>query len=118
MNTPHIDSYRFGHIVVDGRAYSKDLIILATKIIADWWRKEGHALLPEDLKKVLAARPDLLVVGQGAQGRMSVTEETRQSLELAGIDLVSEPTERACETYNALSERKGKVVAAALHLTC
>jgi hypothetical protein len=116
MNTPHIDSFRFGHLVVDGRAYSKDVIILPDKVIANWWRKEGHALHPKDLKEVLAARPDLLVVGQGAQGRMRVTAEARQSLELAGVDLVAEPTERACETYNKLCEKK--VVAAALHLTC
>ena len=116
MNTPRIDSYRFGHLVVDGQAYSKDVIILLGKIIANWWRKQGHALLPEDLEEVLAARPDLLVVGQGAQGRMRITEEARQSLEQAGIDLIAEPTERACETYNAQCEKK--VVAAALHLTC
>ena len=116
MNTPHVDSYRFGYLVVDGRAYSKDLIILPDKIIANWWRKEGHALLPADLQEVLADRPDLLIVGQGALGRMRVTAEARQSLELAGIDLVAEPTERACQTYNAL--RQEKVVAAALHLTC
>ena len=116
MNTLHIDSYRFGHLVVDGQAYSKDVIILPDKIIANWWREEGHALHPKDLEEVLAARPDLLVVGQGAQGRMRVTAEARQSLELAGIDLVAELTEQACETYNALCE--SKVVAAALHLTC
>jgi hypothetical protein len=116
MHTPHIDSYRFGHLVVDGRAYSKDLIILPDRIIANWWRKEGHALLPADLEEVLAARPNLLVVGQGTPGRMIVTAEARQSLELAGIDLVAQPTERACKTYNALCQKKA--VAAALHLTC
>jgi hypothetical protein len=116
MSTPHIDSYRFGHLVVDGRAYSKDVIILPGRIIANWWRKEGHALQPEDLEEVLAAGPDLLVVGKGAQGRMRVTAEAHKSLELAGIDLVAEPTEQACETYNTLSETKD--VAAALHLTC
>jgi hypothetical protein len=116
MNTPRIDSYRFGHLVVDGQAYSKDVIILPDKIIANWWRKEGHALLPEDLEEVLVARPDLLIVGQGAQGRMSITEEARQSLKEVGIDLIAEPTERACETYNAQYEKQ--VVAAALHLTC
>jgi hypothetical protein len=116
MNVPRIDSYRFGHLVVDGQAYSKDVIILPDKIIAHWWRKESHTLLPEDLEEVLATRPDLLIVGQGAQGRMRITDEARQSLEQAGIDLIAEPTERACETYNAQYEKK--VVAAALHLTC
>ena len=116
MNTPHIDSYRFGHIVVDGRAYSKDMIILPDRIIANWWRKEGHTLHPEDLEEVLAARPDLLVVGQGAHGRMRITAEASKSLELAEIALVAEPTEQACRTYSQL--RGQQAVAAALHLTC
>ena len=81
-----------------------------------WWRKEGHALHPSDLDPVFKARPDLLVVGQGANGRMRVTQDARQALEAAGIELVSQPTEQACQSYNRLCEQR--VVSAALHLTC
>jgi len=54
MSTPRIDSYRFGHLVVDGQPHTKDLIILPDKVIAGWWRKQGHTLLPDDLEEVLA----------------------------------------------------------------
>jgi hypothetical protein len=116
MSTPKIDSYRFGRIVIDDKPHTKDLIILPEGVREGWWRKDGHTLLPDDLTELLAARPDLLVVGQGAYRRMSVTDQVRQALEQAGIELIAQSTKQACETYNRLREQR--VVAAALHLTC
>lgn len=116
MGTPSIHSYRFGRIVIDSQPYSQDVIILPDRVIPNWWRREGHSLHAADLEDVLAAEPDLLVVGQGAYGRMGVSDEVRQTLEQACIELVAQPTKQACETYNQLRDRKA--VAAALHLTC
>jgi hypothetical protein len=116
MGTPSIDSYRFGRIVIDGQPHGKDVIILPDRVIPNWWRREGHSLHAADLQDVFSAEPDLLVVGQGAYGRMAVTDEARQALVQAGIELVAQPTKQACETYNQLRDRKA--VAAALHLTC
>ena len=116
MNEPQIDSYRFGHLVVDGQVHQKDLIILPGRVMGGWWRKEGHALHPGDLEAVFNASPDLLVVGQGASALMEVTPETARELEAAGIELVAQDTEKACQTYNRLREQRS--VAAALHLTC
>lgn len=116
MGIPKIESYHFGHLVVDGQPHDRDLIILPDQVQGGWWRKEGHALHPADLEVVFEARPDLLVVGQGANGRMQVTWETHQALEAAGIELVVQPTAQACQSYNRLCGQR--VVAAALHLTC
>lgn len=116
MSTPRIETYRFGRIVVDDQVHTKDLIILPEQIVGGWWRKEGHNLLPEDLESVLLARPQVLVVGTGAYGRMAVAARTRRSLEEAGIELIAQSTKKACQTYNQL--RLQQRVAAALHLTC
>jgi len=116
MSTPDIHSYRFGQVVIDGKTHTKDLIILPDRVIESWWRRQGHTLVVEDLSEVLAAHPDLLVIGQGAHGRMKVTDLVRQSLEQAGIDLIAQATGPACETYTRLREQRR--VAAALHLTC
>jgi hypothetical protein len=113
---PGIESYRFGKIVVDGQAHSQDLILLPERVLGGWWRREGHALHPEDLEAVLAARPAVLVVGLGALGRVRITDEARRAVEAAGIELIAEPTGQACETYNRL--RGERATAAALHLTC
>jgi hypothetical protein len=111
-----IDSYRFGQVVIDGTPHHKDVIILPDRVIGGWWRKEGHALHPEDLEAVFEATPEVLVVGQGAYGRMQVTDETERALQDAGIKLIALPSGEAVETYNRL--RGERAVAAALHLTC
>lgn len=116
MATPEIKSYRFGHLVVDSETYSRDVIILPEKVLPGWWREEGHALHPGDLELVLEAAPEVLVVGQGAYGRMLVTQEACQTLDDAGIELIAQPTHEACQSYNRL--RLQRSVAAALHLTC
>ena len=116
MSKPHVDSYRFGHIEIDGTSYENDVIIFPDRVRDNWWRKEGHVLNLQDLDEVLAEKPDTLVVGQGAHGRMSVPAETRREIEDAGIEVISANTDDAVEQYNELREY-GKTVAA-LHLTC
>ena len=116
MSVPKIDSFEFGRVVIDGEVHTKDVIILPDGVIGGWWRIEGHALHPEDLKAVIAADPDVLVVGKGTSERMRITEQTRQALGAARIELVSGNSEVACQQYNQLREQRK--VAAALHLTC
>ena len=113
----HIDSYQFGKIVIDGTEYNSDCLIIGSSVMANWWRKQGHLLTPEDLQPVIAARPKVLVVGCGASGMMKVSEDIGQLLMEDGIELFSANTNKAVERFNELSE-KGENVAAALHLTC
>jgi len=111
-----IDSYDFGEIVIDGKHYTSDVIIYPDRIDANWWRKEGHELHPEDLTEVVEEKPAVLVVGTGKYGLMEVLPETWDFLQSRGIRLIVEETDDACQAYNRLlgSER----VVAALHLTC
>jgi hypothetical protein len=116
MSAPKIESYKFGHIVIDGQTHQKDVIILPDEVIGNWWRDEGHSLNPDDLDPVFAAKPDALVIGQGAYGRMQVPAETREAIEAAGIEVIEQKTTQAYQTYNQIRARR--TVAAALHLTC
>ena len=112
----HIDSYEFGRIVVDGRAYSQDLILLPDEIQDSWWRQESHLLQIADLSGVLAANPEVLIVGQGQPGKMQVDAALADYLKENRIELLAMPTAQACTTFNALAAKRK--VAAALHLTC
>lgn len=116
--TPEIRDYRFGQIDIDGQIYSKDVIILPDRIVANWRRRKGHTLHAEDLEAILdlEEKPKTLVIGQGAQGRMRVARDAREALDEAGIEMIAESTEQAVVSYNALRDRSD--VAAALHLTC
>lgn len=113
----HIDSYQFGKIVIDGKSYDSDLIILGDTVQSDWWRKQGHSLAAEDLKSILKAKPSVLVVGCGASGLMDVPDQTRQALKERDIQLEAFDSYKAVQRFNEFSEA-GVKVAAALHLTC
>ena len=111
-----IDSYDFGRIIIDGKRYNRDLILFPDRVKDDWWRKMGHRLQMEDLKEILEAKPEVLVVGTGYYGAMAVPTETRRHVESEGIELIVAKTAEACKTFNRLvTSRK---VVAALHLTC
>jgi hypothetical protein len=112
----HIDDYRFGRIVIGGEVYGKDVIILPERVIANWWRKQGHNLSPEDLAEVVAAAPCRLVIGAGAFGMMRVPDGTLEYLRERGIKAEVLKTKEACARFNELAANGD--AAAALHLTC
>jgi hypothetical protein len=80
-----IDQYEFGRIVVDGRQETRDLIILPDRVVRNWWRRDGHALVLDDLVEVLDELPPHLVVGTGADGRMRPDPDTVQQLQERGV---------------------------------
>ena len=114
MNT--IDSYQFGLIVINGRKYTSDVIIFPDSVSDNWWRKTGHQLCLEDITEVLTENPEVLVVGTGSSSLMKVLPEVPQVVDAQGIELITEATDKACNTYNQLCHSRRAV--ATLHLTC
>jgi hypothetical protein len=111
-----IKGYEFGRIIIGGETYTKDVIIYPDRVQAAWRRRNGHRLDMEDLKDVLAEKPDILIIGTGSSGLMSVPAETLASLQSRGIDVFSYRTADAVKLYN--STPKSYKIVAALHLTC
>jgi hypothetical protein len=112
-----IDRYDFGQIVIGGQTHRSDVLIFPDRVDASWWRVKGHELALADLSGVLADPPEVLVVGTGRYGRLVVLPETQQALAARGVQLIAQPTEAACQTFNQMVET-GQRVVAALHLTC
>jgi len=111
-----IEHYTFGKIIVDGKTFTKDLIIYPDRIDPSWWRKEGHLLQIDDLRDVIKEKPDILIIGTGYNGVMKVPEETVMNLRSMGIEVIIKKTTEAVEAFNNM-EGSRKVIAA-LHLTC
>lgn len=110
-----IGDYRFGHVVVDGRQETRDLIVLPTRVVRDWWRREGHALTLEDIEDVLDDLPDRLIVGMGASSQMRPDPAMLEHLQERGVEVECLPTDRAVIRFGELDPAR---TAAALHLTC
>ena len=114
----HIDTYSFGRIRIDGKDYSSDVVLLGGDVRSSWWREAGgHVYSAEDFGEVLAAAPEVVVLGTGYFGRVKVLDETLTAFADADSEVVVERTGVAVETFNRLAA-EGRDVAAALHLTC
>jgi hypothetical protein len=111
-----IESYSFGKIAIDGRAYTSDVIVTGCGVRGGWRREQGHLLQWKDLEQALSERPEALVVGSGWSAMMKVHDEVRQRARERGMKLVVQPTSSAVDTYNSMAARRR--VVAALHLTC
>jgi hypothetical protein len=112
---PRIEDYAFGRVLVDGEEHTKDVIVLPSRVVGSWWRREGHALVLEDLDEVLDELPERLIVGTGAYGRMRPDPGVLEQLRARKIEVESLPTPDAVRRYGELDEAR---TAAALHLTC
>ncbi len=104
-------------ITGDGMNLCKDLKIIEDRIIENWWRKDGHRVDTGDITDILAASPEVLVIGTGYAGFMKVSDSLDSALKNRNIRLIAEKTPQAVKTFNELHSR-GKSVAAAFHLTC
>lgn len=112
---PRLEGYSFGSVVADGEEHRRDLIVLPDRIVADWWRRDGHSLVLDDLREVIDEVPERLVVGNGAHGRLRPDPAVLDQLERRGVEVEVLPTDEAVRRYGELDERHA---AAALHLTC
>ena len=116
MTMPYINDFSFGNIEVDSKQFTDDVIVYPWAVDDTWWRDEGHVLKPRDIKEALEADPEVLVVGTGAHGRLTITDEVRDELKERGIELIAAETPEAVEQYN--HRQADKCAVALLHLTC
>ena len=112
-----IEAYSAGQMTVDGKEYRRDLKIIGARVIPEWRRDTGHRVAVEDVEDILAAAPDVLVVGTGYAGNMQLERSLTSRLEEEDTKLVAQETEAAVTTFNRL-RAEGKDVAGAFHLTC
>jgi hypothetical protein len=110
-----LEDYTFGRLCVDGSEQTRDLIVLPDRVVTNWWRRDGHSLVIEDLAEVLDGLPKRLIVGVGAQGRLHPDPAAIAELERRGLTVECLRTDAAVRRYGELDERN---TAAALHLTC
>jgi len=101
----------------DGRGVGKDICIVAGKV-SPWKERKGHRLTPKMVRRALQPGVAVLVIGNGVNGAIQVTDKTRQAVREAGVEtLIIEKTPKACKAYNQ-RVRQGQAVALLAHGTC
>jgi len=112
-----IDSFGFGSLVIDGKAYNSDLIIYpGGRIETPWWRQSGHRLSVDDIDALIASIPAAIVAGTGINGFMKPDENLKNLLAKKGIRFVAEKNQTAVDHYNRLITDMR--IGACFHLTC
>ncbi|MCG8686802.1 MAG: MTH938/NDUFAF3 family protein [Desulfobacterales bacterium] len=115
-----ITSYNFGRMTIGSEAFTSDLIIFPDKHIqTNWYRKAGHMLERSDLETLLPEKPELIIVGTGANGRMSLAPGLLDDLSAVGVEIQAMATGKAVSLFNKLiKEQPDKKISACFHLTC
>ena len=112
-----ITEFSFGRIVVNGKTYTNDIKIINGQVIPEWWRKSGHRVVAEDMTDVLAAEPEVVVIGKGSPGLLKSTASLKDHLAANRIELIEKKTSKAIEVFNGLFQQ-GRKVAAGFHISC
>ncbi len=115
-----ITSYTFGKMTIETRSFSSDLIIFPNGSIRDnWYRRSGHLLEMADLRTLVDEKPDLIITGTGAYGRMALEPALESELEILGIKIQAMATPEAVALYNKMiQDAPSQGISACFHLTC
>lgn len=102
-----------GYVAVNGERFGHPIIVTREQVLSDWQPPAFDALDEVFFDCFLALKPEILLIGTGAQQRFA-PPRLYQALSSKGIGVEFMNTAAACRTYNILTEEGRKVVAAIL----
>lgn len=114
------DSTSFGSVTIDGKKY-EDVLVVENEVTPrdkDKLRTlygTSHVVRKEEAAELLKGDPDVVIIGTGQYGALSVDDKVAQLLR-SSAELIITVTPQAIEEYNRLSATKK--VNALIHTTC
>lgn len=123
-----IENVAWGLYTISGKTHGVDSvgsilgagkdIILYKGHVREWNERKGHCLTKDMLLPVLKLNPDIIIIGNGFEGRLDVPNSlVAEILKERPINIIVLKTPEACSLFNKLcSEMKN--VAFAGHATC
>ena len=99
--------------MVNSEQYNRSIVVLASEVCDNWTATNFETLTEAHFDYFLALKPDVLLLGTGAQQRFA-HPSLYHSLTNAGIGVECMDTPAACRTYNILVAEDRKVIAAIL----
>lgn len=104
--------YGIGYVEINGKRYTRSLILTPERVTEDWLAGAWESLAPEHFAPLVQLRPNVVLLGSGAKMRFPHASLARALTE-ARIGLEVMDTQAACRTYNILVG-EGRLVAAAV----
>jgi hypothetical protein len=116
-----IDSFNSGFIVIDGKQYVYDVIILTDGTVkereSDKKRNGSHNISAKEIANLHNLSADASLIGIGASGNAKLEDAAMSYLINFNFKPIILPTSLAVEKFNQLTG-EGKRVAALIHITC
>lgn len=117
-----INHFEWAAFTINGKVHSPEAgvgkdIFLTPEGVSAWHEREGHKLKVDMVKRALALKPEVLIIGNGVEGALEIGKKAKQTIEEAGVKLIVLRTPEACREYNRLY-RQGKRVILLAHGTC
>jgi len=102
-----------GYVAVSGQRFERPIVVTPEQVFTDWQPQDFDALDETHFAYFLALKPEVLLLGTGAQQRFPHPHLYRQLI-AARIGVECMHTAAACRTYNILMAEDRRVVAAVL----
>jgi uncharacterized protein len=107
-----ITGYGEGWVEINRKRYEHSLIVLPESIIEDWQVHDFEDLTIEHFQKLVALKPEVVLLGTGIKHKF-IHPRLTAPLTALGISVECMDTAAACRTYNILMG-EGRQVAAKL----
>lgn len=112
-----INNYQFGEIIIDGKTYHNQDIIIYSEKVEIWLCSNHHHPSLADFNEILKNKPQILIIGTGYSGLAKVEKEVKRELKKVIPKIFILDTRRASQFYNKLASQNKNIVAC-FHLTC
>lgn len=117
-----ITHFEWATFTIDGQIHSPEKgvgkdIFLSPEGVSAWHERKGHKLKAGMVRRALALKPEVLIIGNGVEGALEIGKKARKEIEDAGVKLIVLRTPEACREYNRLYHQ-GKRVILLAHGTC
>jgi len=117
----HIDGTEFGSITIDGKRYDHDVVIGRSGKVEKRKKKlskaeygTSHIISRAEAKWVLKEGCDVLVIGSGQDGNVTLSPEASAYLIKQGCSVSLQPTPQAIAAFNRAQGHKIGL----MHVTC
>lgn len=114
-SVPNINSTKFGEITVNNKTYYSDLTIYWNGKIS--FRAKEHTFEAGEFMTLLRLSPEIIVIGAGQKGIITIAEEVKELAKMKKIDIYKDVTPKAVDIFNAFVSQ-GKKVVGIFHVTC
>lgn len=108
-----IRAYGPGEIRVNDDLITQSCILSSSRVTTEWRPERFEDLDSHDFRDLVAQRPELILLGTGAETRIP-SQEIIASVMSQGIGLEFMDTGAACRTFNILVAEERSVLAALL----